>query len=275
MLSWKEIVQKYIIKHSNKIKKVTQPLHDRFGVAYFTYHKIDKNGNYTVLVDRPDWAEHYVSEQFFREDPFLRHPDVYRSGFCILGTHGSKKYKESVIKDGKEIFNMDLGIVQIEKNADCVEFFGFAANTEKSSLHQVYLNQPSLLKLFAGHFKKELGSILNIMEEEGSPLIDLKGTDFLCDLPIHPDVLSDSHLAYLIDLGFESEVKKAKALSVRERECMKLLVAGKSAKETGILLDLSPRTVEFYFENIKNKLCCSAKYELFSLAKKFEELYLI
>lgn len=57
MLGWTEIVQNYISKHSTKIKKTTEPLREHFGIGYFTYHRIDAEGKYTVLVDRPDWAE--------------------------------------------------------------------------------------------------------------------------------------------------------------------------------------------------------------------------
>src|SRR5690349_493862 len=110
MLSWKEIVENYIIKHSDKIRKITRPLRDHFHIGYFTYHRVDKEGKYTVLVDRPDWAEHYVDEKFFLADPYLRHPDEYESGFCLLGNHGSEDYKKRIFKDGKEIFNLDTGV---------------------------------------------------------------------------------------------------------------------------------------------------------------------
>jgi DNA-binding CsgD family transcriptional regulator len=275
MLNWKEIVQNYIIKNSDKIKKVTRPLRDHLGVAYFTYHQIDKNGKYTVLVDRPDWAEHYVEEKFFLEDPYLRHPDVYESGFSLIESHGSDHYKKTVMKAGKEIFNLDFGLIMVEKQADKVEFFGFAGNRTESNLDKLYLNKPALLKSFARHFKKELGPILHEMEQEAGLLSKLKGADFYLNDPIHPDLEAKDRLAYLFDLGLKPLVKKAHSLSSRERDCLKWLLAGKSAKETAQLLNLSTRTVESYFENIKNKLSCPTKHEIFALAKSFDELGLL
>ena len=64
-----------------------------------------------MLLDRPDWAEHYVSEQLFREDPYLRSPEVYRSGTCLVEQHGSQDYKRTIMKGGKELFDMDLGVI--------------------------------------------------------------------------------------------------------------------------------------------------------------------
>ncbi len=275
MLSWKEIVEKYITKHSDKIKKATRPLRDQLKVAYFTYHRIDKKGRYTVLVDRPDWAEHYVDAKFYLDDPYLRHPDVYRPGFCAIEANGSEEYKQRILKDGKEIFNLDVGIMLIEKHPEYVEFFGYAGHRAESGLDKLYLNHPLLLKSFGSHFKKMLQPILDQMENEAGFLQDLKGEDFHRKDSIHPDLTEEARFSYLKAIGKESEAIQASLLSVRERQCIKLLIAGKPAKETAQALGLSTRTIEFYFENIKNKLSCSSKQEVFSLGRDFEELGLL
>ena len=49
----------------------------------------------------------------------------------------------------------------------------------------------------------------------------------------------------------------------------------KSAKETGLLLNLSRRTIEHYFENIKTKLNCWNKQELLIKAKRLKSLGLL
>jgi DNA-binding CsgD family transcriptional regulator len=48
-----------------------------------------------------------------------------------------------------------------------------------------------------------------------------------------------------------------------------------SAKETAACLGLSPRTIESYFENIKVKLQCWTKSDIFTLGKRLEELRLL
>lgn len=59
-------------------------------------------------------------------------------------------------------------------------------------------------------------------------------------------------------------------LSEREKECMRQLIVGKTAKETAAHMNLSFRTIEYYFENIKNKLCCLNKRELYRYARQLE-----
>lgn len=61
--------------------------------------------------------------------------------------------------------------------------------------------------------------------------------------------------------------RKSTYLSTREKQCLCLLLKNKTAKETAEQLQLSFRTIEYYFENIKDKLDCESKGELFQLAR--------
>lgn len=89
--------------------------------------------------------------------------------------------------------------------------------------------------------------------------------------PVKPGYYSD----LLKGLGMEKYLEKASLLSHRERECLELLLQGKTAKETAAFLALSHRTVESYFENIKKKLKCSNKGQLFSTAEVLKKLELL
>lgn len=53
-------------------------------------------------------------------------------------------------------------------------------------------------------------------------------------------------------------------LTRRECEVLEHLKLGKTAKETGRDIFLSPRTVETHLENLKQKMCCKTKLELMS-----------
>jgi DNA-binding CsgD family transcriptional regulator len=55
-------------------------------------------------------------------------------------------------------------------------------------------------------------------------------------------------------------------LTVREREVLRLLAAGSTARESSSLLGISPRTVEFHRENLKEKLGVRSIAELTRIA---------
>jgi DNA-binding CsgD family transcriptional regulator len=50
--------------------------------------------------------------------------------------------------------------------------------------------------------------------------------------------------------------------SAREVQCALLFMQGKTILQTGKLLNLSPRTIEFYLNHMKRKLNCRLKSEL-------------
>lgn len=60
---------------------------------------------------------------------------------------------------------------------------------------------------------------------------------------------------------------RASCLTPREKECLSLQIRGKTAKETAALLFISPRTVEYHFDNVKSKFDCKSKKELFAMAQ--------
>ena len=51
----------------------------------------------------------------------------------------------------------------------------------------------------------------------------------------------------------------------REAECMVLLLKGKTINSVADILELSPRTVEYYIKNMKFKIGCRTKFELVDL----------
>jgi DNA-binding CsgD family transcriptional regulator len=225
---------------------------------------------YTVLVDRPDWAERYIADGLFQEDPYLRSPEVYQPGIFFWSDHGSERYREGVGRTAKETIGSDTNLVQIAKNKGVVEFFGFSSGSQSRLLSTAF-NHPALLREFGAHFKKELAPILFQMMEEPGSLPELKGEDYYEQVPIAPEPTS----AFVENLGCQKELEQIGQLSMQEKKCMALLVEGKTAKETGVLLGLSSRTIESYLDHIKTKWGCWSKQELFQIGSRLTTLNLL
>ncbi len=54
-------------------------------------------------------------------------------------------------------------------------------------------------------------------------------------------------------------------LTRQEARCMVCFLRGMTVKATADMLELSPRTVEYYVNNMKKRLSCSSKYDLVRL----------
>lgn len=272
MLDWNEIVHKYITRHSNLIKKTTKPLYDHLGVTYFTYHKIDAKGHYSVLVDRPDWAEHYISKELYLHDPFLCQLENYQSGSYYMDVVISKTYKKLIRKEYRNFFNTNPGLMLIQRKPDFVEFYGFAVDQKDQRFNKLFLNQPGSLYQFCNYFKEELNHVLNEQTVDPIFLTHLKGEAFFQKQELFHN---NPPVDFLTDIGMSKYIQLASRLTLRERQLIQLMLQGKSSKETGTELDLSRRTVESYFENIKNKLECWDKRDLCDKARKLENLKLL
>ncbi len=270
MLTWHEIIQKYIIRHSDTIRKITSPLKTHFGVEYFTYHKIDPAGRYTVLLNRPDWAEKYVDEKIYLNDPYLRHPENYEEGITCVGANGSNSYKKKILIKAQEILNSDTCILLIQKQGGTVEFFGYSANNENRSLLDLALNNQPLLKSFGDYFKQELKIVLQNMEEGFLPA--LKGSDFFQREKIGQ---KDPHTSFLAEIGLAEKTKLRSLLTKREVECLQHLIEGYTLKETAFLLNLSSRTVESYINNIKSKWDGPFASDVKTIARELKQLGLL
>lgn len=61
-------------------------------------------------------------------------------------------------------------------------------------------------------------------------------------------------------------------LTQRESESIKAILAEKTIINAAQKLNLSPRTLEFYFDNVKRKLNCRKKKEVLEMVKRYKLL---
>lgn len=96
------------------------------------------------------------------------------------------------------------------------------------------------------------------------------------EVSLHTDPVEPGYyLGLLKSLGMEKYLDQAPLLSQRERQCLRCLLDGKTAKETAAIYKISHRTVESHFEKIKQKLKGATKRDLFSIAQALEKLDLL
>ncbi|MCB1136385.1 MAG: helix-turn-helix transcriptional regulator, partial [Chlamydiia bacterium] len=262
-------------RHSDQIRKVTRPLRDHLDVGYFSYHHITWEGKYTVLVDQPVYAEHYIAQKYYEIDPYLRRPEVFREGICPLEMHLPGISLDSVIRAAHELMRVRFGYILIQKSSEGMEFFAFSPKLGSHRIDHIALNHQELLLRFGAHFKSEMAPLLTRQSQEAPVLSSIKGDDYFFPGIVDPNT-SPHHIASFLDaIGEQDKVALLNSLSPRERECLALLRQGLTAQESGWRLGLTQRTVESYRENMKNKLDCYTKGELSSLAEEFHKLGLL
>lgn len=252
MSDLKDLVKRYIIRQDRAIKKICAPLKERLDIPNFTYYSIDSEGNYTFLSSYPEQIDFFYQNELFKTCPHLRDPRFFRSGYSLINAVDDPNYA----KISKSKYNIDKMFLMQQRSGDSIE--GFLFSRQKSGENDAigYLHQLDLLKKFGGYFKREAQPLLEKMKGDKYNLKKAKGAAFSKEVDFCPLSVDPTEADFLKDIS---------PLSPREQECLDLYVKGHSAQTTAAMLGLSQRTVEHYFDNIKNKLGLTSKRDLFSL----------
>jgi DNA-binding CsgD family transcriptional regulator len=265
-----EYTDRTIKRHIDKMQRICEPLQRCFGINYFTYHIVRPDGAWMPMVSRLDWATFYAENQFCLYDPFLLHPKHYRSG-SFLWTHTlSDPYLKKVVDSAWTKFDMDYGLCIVERTPEGCEFFGFSAPKENLGIYSTYLNDMPLLRKFCLYFKEAMGTALDQAARNPIDLLSLKGNAFLKQ-EVQPFTNSQAALEFSQFILSPQRYK----LSNQEKECLSIYLDELSMKEAAARMHLSPRTIESYLSNIKNKLDCTTKSELIKKGRELRSIGLI
>lgn len=269
MPEWNDLLKNYIVRHSNTIQKVTRPLKDHLGIAYFGYHKIDHKGRRTPIMNLPEWAEIFVNEKVYNYPSLMVDFRLCKSGSYFFNYFFTKEYIDKIETLSNKLFDIHQNIILINNTETYSEFFGFFGEPHSKKFQNVYMHRLPLLKRFTGYFKEELREVLQEMEENTPFQINMHplGNESKLD--------ESAYLKFLSSIGLDEYARMKNLFSRREKECLILLLKGFSAKETASILHLSQRTIESYFETIKRKCQCWSKNNVFTIAKELDELSLL
>lgn len=251
MSSLQDIVDKYTVRYDAKLRSICAPLQDCLGIHTFLYYYLDASGHIAVLSNYPEWLDYYYTQEYYLTNPYLVHPGLIQSGYVFTSTTTDKWYLKEyhASKSMYEVRNPFL-IVDC-KNDTCEGFLFSAKHIDHIS---IYLEHLELLRKFTQYFKKEAYFLIEKVKHDKYSLAQAKGNNFY-KRDAHLPLQAHSNAA-------EKFLKAISPLSTRERECLELFRQGHSAQATAARLNLSRRTVESHFENIKNKLHCYSKWDL-------------
>lgn len=239
-----------IIPNLNKIKALTAPLKDCLDISTFSYGSVESDGLLIGLGNCPDVIEVYHETKGYLIDPHISHPHLLRSGTLFVPDVFAAQHLEPVCTRA----NLSHILVILERTEERVEcyHFGIKGEAEKAKTH--LYNHLDLLYRYIRYFKREAKLLIENERKKGFNIKETRGSTFIENDFYSPLLVKDPKI--------QKFLKLVCPLTAREQQCLALFKEGKSAQMTGALLGLSQRTVEFYFENIKDKLGCHSKSDL-------------
>jgi DNA-binding CsgD family transcriptional regulator len=245
-----------------KIKEICNPLQQYLGVNCFGYLKVYRDCKYLAFINGyEDFRKKYI-ENIRKLDPFLvktiRQVPLNTPYFMLWPTKYIKLppvvslYKEN---------NIWHGFYIIYNQKEYCEIFTFAFNTQAEAKEQFYFQNSNLLVKFTHYFRNKAADILDDRDKSKIALFSEK-FDFSYVEDSNKKLFLEEIDTNLVLRGMNGNLVN---LTNRESEALKLLVKNKTMKEVAQLLDLSPRTVETYINNLKLKLGVSYKNQLIEI----------
>jgi DNA-binding CsgD family transcriptional regulator len=263
----------------NILLKICDPLFSNFNLTYFEYAHFLNDGTYLNFSTHLQWHQHYI--EHFGSSTFVKTyvHQIYdnQTKYALWDNRpniGREKVFSQFISDSCA-YNIWHGFSIYEKHEASLEAYHFATSSENYEAINFYINRLDLLYHFILYFKDKADKLIDI--SDSSKLIALHDKS-----PLNrPEkyVLKEQKIK---DFVLQTAAKKfslnlthgAILISKREAECVLHLSANKTIKEIARSMDISPRTVESYLDNVKKKSNCSNKAELVNLFEKNSLQYL-
>lgn len=241
----------YQLSVQEKFTEICQPLF-KLGIKYFVYMKIFEDGRFLHLTNHLAYCKDYL----LRIDNFGNilskfYSSIHEKSYFLLPY--DQKGKDDVIDTVIHHTIWNAFNIYKKSSSGYLTAHCFANDFQDPLFSGFYLKNICVLEHFCNYFDEKAKDLIDCKDQ--TKLSFKQKVDFLT-VP-ETDILAqkiDDFLRETFIKKYTLKVdKKDVLLSCRETECLNFLALGKTAKEIAKYLDLSPRTVEFYLQNIRKK----------------------
>lgn len=253
-----------------RISEVSQQLKS-IGVNTFSYKKFfDNSRKYLLISSNPQWNQFHLKN--------VEGNGAFNEALCQITDPSLKiflwpsKPADDILK---ALYDHDIwnGVSFYKKREGYVEGWGFAGKANNEGLQNFLVNNVDLIKQFILFFN----SSFKDLRDESNPkyLAEFKYENILETQKTQKSIDDFKKSLHVKRYCYEAH-NKTIWLTAREKECLEFLRDGKSIKEIARILNnkkgenLSPRTIETYFQNMRLKVLASSKSEMLNFFNKAE-----
>lgn len=242
----------FSLNSANEVKQLCSPL-SSLGVTYFNYLKIYPDGSRELLTTNASWIEHFYSNALYASVGAIDIEHLLPKGYFLWSELNGD---DPIYNEGREFFNIDNGVSFVNRRKDATYLYIFASNRENHQITNFYLRNIDLFKRFIQYFHN---SGADLIAGAAKNKIILPDQQIICSDRIKIIEAADKlrkefYHNTKVDKFFLLSESDQVYLTLKQAQCAAYLAAGATAKETGLALKLSPRTVETHIIAIKEKV---------------------
>lgn len=248
-----------------EMSRICRPLFQEIPLSYFTYEQYHQEGSCIFLSYKPEMDYEILKAKCLPtiEDLTLNkdHTIILTKGMSIIPSSP----RETIMKKNIDIaanFDINHSMVLIFNHKRYVEMFFFGLEKSIQNYMNTFASNMMIFEKFCIYFRHEAFDFIQTLH--GDRVVYQSNTG---DYPPYEELASFwNYRRFLNNLNIEKYFFKGShgkcKLSPRQFECLLLVSKNKTAKQIAKLLNLSPRTVEVFLNQLKDKLGCETKDEL-------------
>jgi DNA-binding CsgD family transcriptional regulator len=251
-----------VLTRISEIQNICNPLVDTLKVKYFRYMRLFNDSSRFILCNMPEVMQFFYEEGHYpltwldnaKPEPYWKNGYLTWAVSKLFNSNAHHKLEQDI----KKYFRICQGVVLTHKGKDFIEIFDFASDNS-----EIYNIQIKTLRHFNFYFKQRASKLIQASHSEKLIVPTLLNSKIEYPLSLHENVFIK-----------QTEIKKyfltgqweGIYLTQRELDCLNWCIAGKSADEAAILLNINKRTYEHHLERIKIKLGCYKQTQLVDIA---------
>ncbi|WP_162262923.1 helix-turn-helix transcriptional regulator [Legionella jamestowniensis] len=248
-----------LINYTDFVTHLCKDLFKVTGINHFSYVEMNDEGDFIWLGTDSNYFETCLHQQLVATAPVSILKTYPKTGFYLIDIYQDeyKKHSEPVFQ---LLNNFEYGhsfrILEIA-DYNTIKLYSFDAPLDKQDINHIYLNNLDVFKKFNSYFEDKITFIRD--KFESNRLIDAEYAEFthLWNSSFKQNGFMDHTLPAMF-YSAESKIQ----ITPREREVLFWYIKGKTSEETAKLLNVSRRTIERHFENLRDKFGCFSKNQI-------------
>lgn len=228
-----DITQKPYFCYNDVIDHLMQAIQAQANIRFVDFRRVFKDQQrFLISPEKECLIDFYTVNELYSYSKYEKPLQEYESGYQMW---------DYIPNDSPQIFlhlqkefSLAHGLIITQKYDDYVDTFAFATNPGNPQINNFYLNEKDIFVNFINNFYKQMKKTLT-------------------DLEVYK---------FSMPSDLETIQNPLVTLSRRQKECAFLLTEGASAKEIAQKLLLSPRTVEYHIDAMREKFQVKNRIQL-------------
>ncbi len=251
----------YLLSLGNNVETICKPLQQQ-GITYFCHLRIFNDHTIYGLTNNAESLYNHFKKQFPFDRP--RPPKISGDKFHYLPFLDTNDFSYQQLREYRDMFKTDNPIFFFERYKNYTDIYVYASDPYDYNVVNFYINNIDFLEKFKFYFKDKASSLIKKSNKNKLTIAPYLWSNF--------DAKKNKHVTADNKQRLNKQLKaKHYALSIegkeiritqRELDVLQALFYSNTIKEAAQLVELSPRTVESYLNNIRYKLNLRRKSDI-------------